>query len=91
MTATWTATDATIAATKRHAMKLPAAAVPTSTQATPAPSVLGRAASQKSPTVPGFPTPGFTTPGYGRRGKVSKRGLRFSREALRPSCASSFI
>src|SRR5439155_1453511 len=39
-------------------MKLPAAAVPTSTQTTPAPSVLGRAASQKSPAMPGFPMPG---------------------------------
>src|SRR6195256_3334407 len=39
-------------------MKLPAAAVPTSTQTTPAPSVLGRAASQKRPAVPGFPMRG---------------------------------
>ncbi len=54
-------------------MNRPAAAVPTSTQTTPAPRVLGRAASQKIRTTKGL------GPGYGRFGKASKFGLRFSR------------
>ena len=68
----------TSAAPKRHQTTWPAAAVPTTTGISPAPSVRGRAPSHQ-----------VATAGHGRFGKREKSGSRFCWNASRPSCASS--
>ena len=65
---------------------------PTSTGPTAAGSVAGLAASSQIRAVEGTGVAvTFGRSAQGRRGKREKSGLRFSRNAWLPSCASSVV